>query len=255
MLKKMVYKLLHFFGYELYKFPSPDDIARLKEEETIKWEQEQIKKSQAKLQWLVNKGVKTILDIGANTGQAADTFRKIFPEAKIYSFEPLPDCYQELMDNFKDVPLFEAFNIALGDSVGEIVFNRNEYSPSSSLLPLADTHKINFPFAYEEVPQKVEIKRLDDMAAELEICTPMLIKIDVQGFEDKVIDGGLSVISKADVIIIEMSVEVLYEGQILFDGLYTKLKSMGFTYHGNYEQLCSPEDGRVLQMDSIFVKN
>jgi len=44
MLKKMVYKLLHFFGYELYKFPSPDDIARLKEEETIKWEQEQIKK-------------------------------------------------------------------------------------------------------------------------------------------------------------------------------------------------------------------
>jgi FkbM family methyltransferase len=255
MLKKMVYKLLHFFGYELYKFPSSDDIASLKEAEKIKREEEQIERSQAKLQWLINKGVKTILDIGANTGQAAATFRKIFPEAKIYSFEPLPDCYQELTDNFKDVPLFQAFNIALGDSFGKIVFNRNEYSPSSSLLTLADNHKTNFPFAYQEVPQEVEIKRLDDMVEELEICSPMLIKIDVQGFEDKVIDGGLSIISKADAIIIEMSVEILYEGQVLFDGLYTKLKGMGFNYHGNYEQLCSPEDGRVLQMDSIFVKD
>lgn len=253
-LKKLISKLFQYFGYSIYRIPTAEDIACLKEAENTKWEQAQIKQKELKLQWIANKGIRTILDIGANTGQAAAIFKKIFPEALIYSFEPLPDCYEELVDNFRDIPLFKAFNVALGDSSGKIVFNRNEYTPSSSILPLADTHKISFPFAYEEIPQEVEIKLLDDMLNELELNSPMLIKIDVQGFEEKVINGGLSIISKADVIIIEMSTEILYEGQLLFDDLYTKLKNIGFSYYGNYEQLRSPEDGRVLQMDSFFVK-
>ena len=45
--------------------------------------------------WLVGLGVKTVLDIGANVGRFAITARKLFPDAHIYAFEPLPDCLEK----------------------------------------------------------------------------------------------------------------------------------------------------------------
>lgn len=102
--------------------------------------------------------------------------------------------------------------------------------------------------------QKVNIARLDDLADDLEIYSPMLIKLDVQGFEDKVISGGISTISKADIIIIELSMDQLYDDQPLFDDIYRTLVNLGFQYKGNYDQLQNPNDGRVLQVDGIFLR-
>ena len=81
-----------------------------------------------------------------------------------------------------------------------------------------------------------------------------MVKIDVQGLEDKVIAGGEDVIAAARVLIIETSFVPLYKGGPLFHDIYAILKQRGFTYHGNFEQLVSPQDGRVLQADAIFIR-
>lgn len=44
-----------------------------------------------------NLPINTIIDIGANTGQFAKEISKIFPKAKIFCFEPLPDAFKELV--------------------------------------------------------------------------------------------------------------------------------------------------------------
>ncbi|MDO8303979.1 MAG: hypothetical protein Q7T18_12140, partial [Sedimentisphaerales bacterium] len=77
---------------------------------------------------------------------------------------------------------------------------------------------------------------------------------DVQGFEDKVILGGWNVIERASVLIVETTFEPLYQGQVLFDGIYTMLTAKGFEYRGGEEPLRNPEDRRILQCDSIFVR-
>ena len=204
--------------------------------------------------WLKNMKLETILDIGANTGQFAKSMHELFPEARLYSFEPLKDCYEELLVQFKNVPQFQAFNVALGDETGIVEMHRSEYSPSSSLLSMNDLHKTSFPYTKKEILQKVDLVCLDDIASPLELRKPMLVKLDVQGYEDKVISGGKSVIGQADIVITELSVEQLYDGQPLFDEIYKIMTSMGFQYRGNYDQLCSPDDGRVLQVDGIFTK-
>jgi FkbM family methyltransferase len=204
--------------------------------------------------WLRNMKLETILDIGANTGQFAKSMHELFPEATLYSFEPLKDCYEELLVQFKNVPQFQAFNVALGDETGVVEMHRSEYSPSSSLLSMNDLHKTSFPYTKKEILQKVDLVCLDDIASRLELRKPMLVKLDVQGYEDKVISGGKSVIGQADIVITELSVEQLYDGQPLFDEIYKTMTSMGFQYRGNYDQLCSPDDGRVLQVDGIFTK-
>lgn len=242
-IKSLVQRFLRVFGLQFYRLPTQEQKQLTAADE-----------AETKTLWLRNIGVKTILDIGTNTGQFAISIHQIFPNARIYSFEPLVDCYEELVTNFKDIPMFQAFNLALGDIVGELEMYRNEYSLSSSLLAMKELHKESFPYTRKEQIQKINVVRLDDIANNLEIHSPMLIKLDVQGFEDKVISGGISTISKADIIIIELSVEELYEAQPLFDDIYKILLDLGFQYKGNYHQLHNPNDGRVLQMDGIFIK-
>jgi FkbM family methyltransferase len=204
--------------------------------------------------WLRDIGIKTVFDIGANTGQFAHYIRTIFPYATLYCFEPLLDCYQQLANDFQHHKHFQAFNVALGTESGEVEIHRSSYSPSSSLLPMTDLHKENFPHTRDSVTEKVRLAKLDDLANDLHITRPMLLKVDVQGFEQQVLVGGPNVISQADVIIIELSFEPLYEGQSLFNDLYQMLVRMGFQYRGNQDQLISAKDGRVLQADGIFVR-
>ena len=82
----------------------------------------------------------------------------------------------------------------------------------------------------------------------------LLVKIDVQGFEKQVIEGGKNVLSKARIIILEVSYEPLYLGQPTFKEIYDELYSLGFEFHGNIEYLRNPKDLSILQSDALFIR-
>lgn len=205
-------------------------------------------------EWLKGMNIRTILDIGANTGQFASRIHGLLPDAQIYSFEPLASCFEELKRGMKNVQNFQCFNYALGNENGKHTIYHNEFSDSSSLLPMEQIHKDAFPFAQNVKEETIEIRRLDDIADSLELKDNLLIKIDVQGFEDKVIEGGEKTIKRAKILIVETSFEPLYRGQLLFDGIYSMLKSQGFVFKGCEESLRNPQDGCLLQCDSIFIR-
>ena len=46
--------------------------------------------------WIKQAGIKTVLDVGAHAGEFASAVRAVLPDARIYAFEPLPDCYDKL---------------------------------------------------------------------------------------------------------------------------------------------------------------
>src|SRR5215467_7715802 len=144
--------------------------------------------------WLLNSGIRTVVDVGANTGQFARTIHEVLPEAHIYSFEPLSDCFVELQRVMGGIKTFQAFNTALDDRDGDAEFYRSSWSPSSSLLPMQELHKQNFPFTAGESKETVRVRRLDDCAEEVKIEEEILVKLDVQGAEDKVIEGGKELI-------------------------------------------------------------
>lgn len=242
-MKNTIKNLIQIFGYKLSRLPTKEQKRQIAESE------------EKKILWLRNIQPKTILDIGANTGQFAKYIHGIFPEAALYSFEPLENCYTQLVQNFAEVPQFQAFNLALGNEGGQAQIYANDYSPSSSILEMEELHKNCFPHTQKQILNSINIVRLDDISSKLEIKKPTLIKIDVQGFEDKVIEGGIVTIKQATILIVEMSVEKLYENQPLFNNIYSLLLNLGFTYKGNYEQLYNPQDGRILQVDGIFMKS
>jgi FkbM family methyltransferase len=204
--------------------------------------------------WLLKYNIETVLDIGANTGQFAQMINRILPAATIFSFEPIKQCYINLVENMKGVPRFLAFDYGLGDTDDTLEMHVNDFTPSSSLLPMANLHIQAYPFTAKAHAERVKIRQLDTVARELGFDGNLLIKIDVQGYDDKVIRGGQSTISRAKVLIVETSFQSLYVGQPLFEDIYNMLSSMDFKYMGNLSQMKSPIDGSILQADSIFIK-
>lgn len=202
--------------------------------------------------WIKNLPIRTVLDIGANTGQFASEIRELLPDAFIYSFEPLPDAYTSLVSGMRGDGRFQAFNFALGETESRALIHRSEFSPSSSLLPMLELHTAAWPHTVEADTQEIDVRRLDSLSLELE--PDLLVKIDVQGFEDKVIEGGRTTIGRAAYVVTEVSFLRLYEGQPLFSDIYRLLSGMGFEYRGNLWQLPDPRDGRPLQADAIFVR-
>lgn len=194
----------------------------------------------------------TILDIGANEGQSAVLLRQLFPDAAIYSFEPLSDCHQKVADFLSANGPGEAFHCALGDSNETSTIHRNEFSPSSSLLPMDSMHKNEFPKTTESRPEQIDVKRLDDLASTLDLTDPFVIKVDVQGFEGPVIRGGSETFRRAHAVVIELTSYPLYESQSTFEEIQQQLYSLGFVFRGVIDQMHSPKDGRILQFDALF---
>ncbi|GAF99123.1 unnamed protein product, partial [marine sediment metagenome] len=207
--------------------------------------------------WLKELNIQTVFDIGANTGQFASMIHNVLPEALIYSFEPLEDCYRQLCTNMRGASKFKAFNFALGDRDKETEIYHDTYSPSSSLLQISKLHKKVFPFTGQRTIENVKVKRLDQVIDDLnlELKKNILLKIDVQGYEDKVILGAQKSILEAKAVLAETSYHALYEGQPLFDTIYDMLRQRGFEYMGNLEQIKNPLNGTVLQSDSIFINS
>jgi FkbM family methyltransferase len=212
-----------------------------------------LKKEAEKMAWLTEYQFHSIVDIGSNEGQFAKKILSVFPTAEIHCFEPLPEVYEKLKSNFRDRGNVHCYNYALGATHAEMDIHRNEYSPSSSLLEMLDLHKSNFDFAVKSEPTKIQTRTLDSFFKE-PIVAPVLLKIDVQGYEMPVLQGGESVLQQANVVIIETSFYALYKNQPLFEDVYAYLTSKGFRYVGNIEQLESPKNHKVLQADAVFIK-
>jgi hypothetical protein len=119
---------------------------------------------------------------------------------------------------------------------------------------MTELHKEAFPFAAGEMTESVDVDTLDNVVGGLNLEDNILLKIDVQGYEHKVIMGSASILSRIKVIIIETSFHELYEGQPLFHDIYELLFEQGFVYAGSWWELKSPLDGLPLQQDSIFIR-
>lgn len=86
-----------------------------------------------------------------------------------------------------------AFNFALGNSRGTVdILEHVDHSPSSSLLHATCVSHSMYPLTRRESAVKVAIERLDKAVREagVPIALEVLIKLDVQGHEDRVIRGA-----------------------------------------------------------------
>ena len=202
--------------------------------------------------------IRSIIDVGANVGQFGRKALAAFPDATLYCFEPLPDTFAKLRAWAEDAAPRRVwpFNVALGEEDGELTFHRHvAHSDSSSFLETTKECEGDFPHTRDQVTETVRVRRLDAVMDEL--ASPpeaeLLVKLDVQGYEEHVLRGAPNTLRRATACIVEVCLDPLYQGQATFEGIQSTLAPHGLRYAGNLDQSCA-EDGHVIFLDAVFRK-
>jgi FkbM family methyltransferase len=197
--------------------------------------------------------IRTVLDVGANTGQFAAQALRAFPYAKVLSFEPVADAYTKLARwAFAEESRVLPINLALGDKSEQVeMWRHDEHSASSSLLKTTATCEALYPATVPQSKILVQVERLDDAIASYALEDELLLKLDVQGFEDRVLRGAPDTLQRARACILEVDLDTLYDGQARFPELVRLLDAAGLSFGGILEQVAG-NDGHVVYADALF---
>jgi hypothetical protein len=130
----------------------------------------------------------------------------------------------------------------VGDSDGELSMGVTESLWDSS-------------FAYSgSTSRRVPIHRLDSLIERGQIPVPSFIKIDVQGFEKRVLDGGRQAVRSTDMVLMECTFFKFCEDMRTLDETIAYMSQFGFIPYEFVDYLRRPLDGAMGQCDILFVK-
>ena len=202
---------------------------------------------------LQNLSCECVVDVGANRGQFALIARKVFPLAKIHSFEPLEEPGQIFQKIFGNDPNVIFYPYAIGREKTTSTIHVTKDDDSSSMLPITKTQSTMFPGATEKETRQVTVLPLSQALGDTSIPPASLLKIDVQGFELEVLKGCEDILNKFSHLYIECSFIELYEGQALAHQIIAWLEQRNFILCGVYN-LYYQKDGMAVQGDFLFTQ-
>ena len=167
----------------------------------------------------------TVLDIGSNKGQFILLIENFYKDIIIHSFEPIKELIEKQKNFFKFKKNIFFYNIGVGKKSTKKNFFITKRKDSSSFLK-ADNIKIKDYNIAEE--REINIKSLDEIMLNKELVCPILVKIDVQGYELEVLKGGNDFFKKIKYLIIEVSENEIYSGQSVSKEIIQYLENKNF---------------------------
>lgn len=195
---------------------------------------------------------KSVIDVGANVGQFAVASSRLFAGVTVYPVEPDPNVVKQLCKNVGPAIAQRVHVTAVGDSVGVATFHVNLDPQVSSLLPLGTDRIESFPDSKVVREITVPVNTLDALFSEASLEKPILVKIDVQGFEDRVIGGAITLLKHVQWVLMEVSFSKLYEGERDFETIIEMMKSHGFRFVRPMNYHVSPKTRDIIEMDALF---
>ncbi len=201
-------------------------------------------------------GVTLVFDVGANKGQFASRLFKAGYQGRIVSIEPLSDAHAKLaIAAHNNSNWIVAERCVIGERAGETTINVSKNSVSSSVMPILDLSMEMVADTGYVAAEKVSMRTLDSIAERF--VSPgevVFVKMDTQGFEWNVIEGGLNTLANAVGVLCEVSLVPLYEGQRLWSDVTTRLETLGFRLWAMQPEFSDPKTGRALQMNALFFR-
>jgi FkbM family methyltransferase len=148
-----------------------------------------------------------VVDCGAHHGSCTILFsRWVGDDGKVISLEPMPDNVAIIRKNIelnglKNVTLLER---AVGSNQGFIFMKRRSNAAVSST---------------RRTTLRVKCVTLDEISREFNVI-PSFLKIDVEGFECRVLEGAKSILSNNPAILLEVHLDAIARYQNTFEDLW-----------------------------------
>jgi FkbM family methyltransferase len=203
---------------------------------------------------ITREGIDLVIDAGANVGQFATDLRSAGYQGLIISFEPASAPFSTLHKRAKRDPLWQVFNLGLGNLNGEAILHIASNSGlSSSILP-PYMHSEFFPEIKFNEEEKIQISTLSSFIKSQELQSKrILLKIDAQGYEGLIIDGALEIFDSVFYTYLELSMVQLYKGESTALEILNKLSELGHEI-SDVNRGIESKLGKLLQIDVLTRK-
>ncbi len=175
-----------------------------------------------------------VFDVGANVGQSAKQFLEWFPTAEIYCFEPVSASLLQLKKNIPSDAPVKCFRLAFGSAAREGVIHLEDDSKLTFLEGQAKDRIRN-----GSATEAVNVDTLDRFCSNSEIPRISYLKIDTEGGDLDVLQGGERMLSeqRIDLVELEAGMNPGNNRHVPFEILKRHLESRDYALFGIYEQV------------------
>jgi FkbM family methyltransferase len=185
-----------------------------------------------------------VFDIGAADGSWTRHALKIWPNARYVCFEPL-------------VERLAALDTLVAERNSQVSIQPYGIGNADCELSLGVTDFLwDSSFAYGgNSARNVTVRKLDSLFVAGLIPRPSFVKIDVQGFEKRVIEGGENALSNTDFVLMECTFIAFCDEMRTLDKSIAFMSERGFIPYEFVDFLRRPLDGAMGQCDILFARH
>jgi len=189
---------------------------------------------------------RTVVDVGAWIGDRTEHVHAIFPEAFFLMVEANPGKRARLETIAAQLGPSVRLRMALlgRESRSDVPFYAME--AGSSVLP-ENT-------GFERTQLTLPMTTLDEVSHASTLEGPVLLKLDVQGYELEVLRGGPLTLARSEVVLLEVSLLEYNQGAPLMPEVVAFMDAVGFVPYDVCGQLRRETDAALCQIDIMFVR-
>ena len=188
----------------------------------------------------------TIVDIGAHVGDWSRLASQIFPMAKFFMIEGNPDHDAALKDSVHQIGQNSEYAISLLGPEERSATTFCKLDTGSSVLPELTS--------FQRTEVTLPMSTLDGFMSGRECRLPILLKLDVQGFELEVLRGAVDVLARSELVIMETSLIPYNENAPLLAEVVRFMAQRDFVVFDFCGQLRRETDHALFQTDVVFVR-
>jgi FkbM family methyltransferase len=206
----------------------------------------------------MNRDLETVFDIGANVGDISLLMLYYFPKATVYSFEPCSATHDMLVNNIAKSDYSgrsRPFRLGFFDEEKEATLNITSFHGANSMLEMTEEYQNLHPHIEKVKTEQISLMRLDDFVSRHNIDHIDLVKIDVEGVEQQILNGGAETFSrKVDSVVMEMSFFRNPRESGEFINLFQIMHNYGFAPAEIYDldHVKDSDKWKLVQFDCVF---
>lgn len=167
----------------------------------------------------------TIFDIGANIGRVSKDLRALYPNTKIYCFEPYPEIFDELTKRSENYICVKA---AVSDFIGTSKFYKRPLAFEGNDQWTGDSSMLYRDLYGEDEVIEVNVITAESFMEDYNIKTIDIVKIDVEGAGMQVLTGFGKKLNDISLIYIESEEYQTWYGQNVYVEIAKYLEENGF---------------------------